>query len=68
MPYMNNKLVQQLEIYRLTNKITQEKLADMLGVDFTTVNRWFNAKTQPGKIQTFHIEKLIKRGRKNVKR
>ena len=64
---MNNKLVEQLETYRLENKITQEKLAEMLDVDFTTVNRWFNAKNQPSKIQAFQIEKLIKQGRKNAR-
>ena len=64
MPYMTANLIQQLETYRLENKITQEQLADMLGVDFTTVNRWLNGKNKPGKIQTFHIEKLIKQGRK----
>ena len=64
MPYMTANLIQQLETYRLENKITQEQLADMLGVDFTTVNRWLNGKNKPNKIQTFHIKKLIKQGRK----
>lgn len=57
---MSADLIQQLETYRLENKITQEQLADMLGVDFTTVNRWLNGKNKPSKIQTFHIEKLLK--------
>lgn len=54
------KLIRQLELYRLENKITQAKLADMLGVAYETVNRWFTGKTSPNKIQTFHIEKLLK--------
>ncbi|HCD37234.1 MAG TPA: hypothetical protein DEQ77_00615 [Candidatus Omnitrophica bacterium] len=54
------KLIRQLELYRLENKITQAKLAEMLGVAYETVNRWFTGKTSPNKIQTFHIEKLLK--------
>ncbi len=52
-------LIQQLEKYRLENKITQERLAEKLGVSFTTVNRWFNDKAKPNKIQCFHIAKLL---------
>ena len=33
-------LIKELEKYRLENKITQERLAEELGVTFTTVNRW----------------------------
>jgi len=53
-------LIKKLEIYRLENKISQEKLADMLGVAFSTVNRWLNGHTKPNKIQEYHIEKLLK--------
>ncbi len=54
-----SNLIQRLEKYRLENKITQERLADKLGVSFTTVNRWLNGKAEPNKIQCFHIKKLI---------
>ena len=53
-------IIKQLETYRLENKISQEKLTDKLGVAFATVNRWLNGKTKPNKIQSYHIEKLIK--------
>lgn len=53
-------LIKQLEIYRLENKISQEMLAEKLGVAFSTVNRWLNEKSKPNKIQSYHIEKLIK--------
>lgn len=43
-------LIQKLEEYRLKKRITQERLAEMLGVSFATVNRWFNGKTEPLKI------------------
>jgi len=54
------KLTNRLEQFRLENKISQKKLAEMLGVTFATVNRWFNGWTVPNKIQTYHIEKLLK--------
>ena len=54
------ELIQQLETYRLENKISQQALAVKLGVSFVTVNRWFNGKAKPNKIQQYHIEKLLK--------
>jgi len=54
-----NELIEKLEEYRLESKITQEQLADMLGVTFITVNRWLNGHTNPNKIQTHHIKKLL---------
>ena len=59
-----NKLIVKLEEYRLERKISQAKLAKMLGVSFVTVNRWFNNKTVPNKMQQYHIEKLLKAERK----
>ena len=35
-------IVSKLETYRLEKRVTQEALADKLGVAFSTVNRWFN--------------------------
>lgn len=54
-------LIKRLEAYRLKNKITQQALAKKLHVVFATVNRWFNGKSKPNKIQTYHIEKLLKK-------
>ena len=59
-------LVKKLEKYRLEHKISQQKLAAMLGISFSTVNRWLNGRTKPNKIQSYHIEKLIKKGRKRA--
>ena len=55
-----NKLIRKLEDYRLEKKISQTKLAEILGVTFVTVNRWFNGKFEPNKIQRYHIKKLLK--------
>jgi transcriptional regulator with XRE-family HTH domain len=61
MLYMADKLIQDLETYRLEHKITQEQLADELGIAFSTVNRWLNNKNKPSKMQCYHIGKLLKR-------
>ena len=52
------------EIYRFEKKISQQKMAEELGVTFSTVNRWFNDKSKPNKIQRYHIEKLLKKDRR----
>jgi transcriptional regulator with XRE-family HTH domain len=54
-------LIERLEVYRLENRISREKLAKKLGVSFATVNRWLNGKTKPNKIQEYHIKKLIEK-------
>lgn len=59
-------LISKLEEYRLERRITQQQLADMLGVAFVTVSRWLNGHTKPNKIQEFHIRKLL--GEKKDKR
>lgn len=59
-----DKLIKQLEKYRLEKRVSQEDLAGKLGVAFSTVNRWINRKTNPNKTQRFHINKLLKRNRK----
>lgn len=61
-------IVKKLETYRLENKITQDDLSKSLDVAFSTVNRWFNGKSKPSKIQVYHIEKLLKKGAKHGKR
>lgn len=53
-------IIERLETYRLENKIPQGELAKKLGVAFSTVNRWLNGKITPNKIQSYHINKLLK--------
>jgi len=52
-------LIDRLETYRLENKITQQQIAEKLGVAFSTVNRWLNRHVKPNKIQSYQIQKLI---------
>jgi transcriptional regulator with XRE-family HTH domain len=54
-------LVKRLDAYRLENRISQEVLAQTLSVAFSTVNRWLNGRVRPNKIQSYHIEKLLKK-------
>lgn len=56
-------IISQLEEYRLKNRITQEKLAELLGVSFVSVNRWLNGHAKPQKLQVYQIEQILK-GRK----
>lgn len=53
------EIIKELEKYRLENKYTQQSIANKLGVSFSTVNRWFNGKTKPNKIQIYHIIKIL---------
>jgi transcriptional regulator with XRE-family HTH domain len=57
----NTNIVRQLELYRLEEKISLQKLASELGVAFSTVSRWFSGKNNPNKIQSYHIEKFLKK-------
>lgn len=58
-------LIEKLENYRLEKKITQEQLAEIFDVAFCTINRWLNYRHFPNKIQTYHIQKFL---RKEVKK
>ena len=61
-------LIDRLETFRLENKITQQQIAEMLGVAFSTVNRWLNRHVKPNKIQSYQIQKLIREGTNRGKR
>lgn len=52
-------IISRLEKYRLKNRITQQKLAKLLGVSFVSVNRWLNGHAKPQKLQIYQIEKLL---------
>ncbi len=55
------KLVEQLEIYRLENKLSQQEFAKIIGVHYTTLNRWIMNKKRPNKIWLYHIKKFLKK-------
>ncbi|GEM_PF-726352 len=64
--FETKKIIEELEIVRLEKKISQKKLADILGVAFCTVNRWFNYRNNPNKIQIYHIQKFLKKEVKKI--
>jgi transcriptional regulator with XRE-family HTH domain len=59
-----DKLLKELDTYRLSNRLTQKQLADKLRVTCITVNRWLNGRHKPNRMQKYHIEKLLKGIRK----
>lgn len=62
---MAKDLIDRLQEYRLERRLTQEQLAEVLGVTFQTVNRWFAGRHYPSQLQEYQIKKLLgaKRGR-----
>ena len=63
----NMQIVKQLEKYRLEHRISLQRLADDLGVSFSTVSRWFSGKTKPSKIQQYHVEKYLSKKEKKIR-
>ena len=53
-------LINQLRRYRLEHQLTQEQLAEKLGVAFLTINRWLNGHATPRELHRYRIEKLLK--------
>ena len=44
---------------RVKMNVSQEKLADILGVSFQSVNRWENSKSIPTKLTRAKLAKLL---------
>ena len=44
---------------RLKLGVSQEELAHLLGVSFSSVNRWENGRNQPTKIAKLKLKKLF---------
>lgn len=53
------KLIKLLFEYRLSKKISQKKLAQALGVHYTTICEWERGKRKPNLIQTYQIKKFL---------
>lgn len=53
-------LIAELDEYRLKNKISQQKLAEILGVSVVTINHWLTRKAKVNKINEYQIRKLLK--------
>ena len=53
-------LIAELDEYRLKNKISQQTLAEILGVSVVTINHWLTRKAKVNKINEYQIRKLLK--------
>ncbi|MEH2236855.1 helix-turn-helix domain-containing protein [Nostoc sp.] len=53
------RIAQLVRETRQCLKLTQLKLATMLGVSFHTINRWENARTRPSPLAMKQIEVLL---------
>ena len=52
-------IIKRLKTYRLEHRLSQEALADKLGVAFCTLNRWERGHNRPSAIQKYHLEKFL---------
>ena len=60
MPVMEQPRIAQLvRETRQCLKLSQVKLATMLGVSFHSINRWENGRTRPSPLAMKQIEKLL---------
>ncbi|MEH1968605.1 MULTISPECIES: helix-turn-helix domain-containing protein [unclassified Nostoc] len=53
------RIAQLVRETRQCLKLSQVKLATMLGVSFHTINRWENGRTRPSPLAMQQIEKLL---------
>jgi putative transcriptional regulator len=58
MPQQPNAFAQQVKAVRKQLKLSQDELAQALGVSFATVNRWENGKTAPSKLAQRQFEQF----------
>ncbi len=55
---MTEELPKKIKAIRQHLKLSQEELANKLGVSFTSVNRWENGQTKPSKLARKQLEAL----------
>ena len=60
----NDELSKHIKSLRQQLGLSQEGLAQRLGVSFTSVNRWENGQTKPSKLARRQIDILCKKSEK----
>lgn len=58
MPQQPNAFAEQVKAVRKQLKLSQDELAQVLGVSFATVNRWENGKTAPSRLAQRQFEQF----------
>jgi len=58
---------EEIKNLRVSMRLTQEKFASVVGVSFTTLNRWEQGKARPMPLAREKLEKMAKKG-KNYER
>ncbi len=60
----NDDLPKKIKTLRQKLGLSQEELAQKLGVSFTSVNRWENGQTKPSKLAKKQIDLLCRKSEK----
>ena len=60
MSEINDEISMRIKSMRKRLGLSQEELAQRLGVSFTSVNRWENGQTKPSKLAKRQIDRLCK--------
>lgn len=60
----NDDLPKRIKSFRQQLGLSQEELAQKLGVSFSSVNRWENGQTKPSKLARRQIDILCKKSEK----
>lgn len=60
----NDDISKRIKAIRLQLGLSQEELAQRLGVSFTSVNRWENEQTKPSKLARRQIDLLCRESEK----
>ena len=61
---ISTDISRQIKSIRKQLGLSQEELAQKLGVSFTSVNRWENGQTKPSKLARRQIDILCKKNEK----
>ncbi len=64
MPLQPNDLPEKIRNVRTQLGLSQEELAQALGVSFTTVNRWENGKSKPSKLALEKFKSFCEQAKK----
>ena len=56
-----DKFPKFVKLLREKMKLSQTELANLIGVDYVTVNRWENGKARPSQLARRHLDRLARK-------